>query len=208
MKNKIILLLIIIGIKSISVCYLSAQEAFRKNYYDSLQEILLSDPLIEKVRFQQFKFMNGNLKAQRIFVRFKNDSSKKFWLIGKESLYYWNGKIAGQLYYSKETKLCDSSFYFSKNGEPTISIYYKNTNNQNIQIHYVTSLLDFFSRNFILLPYEYEVFIFCNNKMNYKQTYCFSEKIGLFVPNGEKKYYNEDGSIEKIEYFEMGKKVK
>ena len=115
--NKLFFTLIILVVQSFSYAYAQI-DTFNAKYFDELIEELSSDENIKEIKRINKKILLGEYYLQSVYVKFENDRTGKYWLIGKQFTYYTkNNQLAIFREVNLETAvLSDTTFYYNDDG--------------------------------------------------------------------------------------------
>jgi hypothetical protein len=111
--------LIFVFIVIICQCFPShSQDTANTKYFYELENNLKKDSNVQNIKIVQNFYWNGNVKNQALYARYKNDSLKRLWRLGKSFIYYKNGKqycIVNVDIMSKA--LADTTFYYNESSK-------------------------------------------------------------------------------------------
>jgi|GEM_PF-4881879 antitoxin component YwqK of YwqJK toxin-antitoxin module len=173
-------------------------------YFNCLKEELQKDSSIRKIRFIEKKYSNGNILRQSLYVKYKNDPTRRYWLIGKSFMYFENGQLGCiEEVGIKEKQFVDTTKFFSTNGNIVCLRIFNNYLLDAVPVKEVIGFWSIFRKYHQSYPKLYKEITFDKTQKIEKDYKYFSEKGWLI--DGDVKYYNQDGTIEKVVKYSMGK---
>lgn len=201
--KRIILFIFFLG------AFLLAKSQVHQNddYFRNLEKLLNESKRFSEVKFVQTKYLNGQIKSQRMFVKLKETNSNKYLMIGNEFVYFKNGKLSYTSYTDTASLiLSDTIVKYDINGNIIKKIILDKCNVYDDA--YILQRMRFFKYSerwpgsYTCIIYqscdEYE-FLVCPVKY-------FENKFTFFV-DGYVLYFDKTNSIVKKEKYVMGKMV-
>jgi len=196
-----IALIILLGLQfAVSFC-----QPVGKNleYFLRVQEELKIREEFSMVKLHQTKYWNGNIKAQKLYVKFKGDTINRKWIIGKTFEYYRNGNIKAHAEFDLvHFTGTDTSVSYFKNG---VIKYLLTIENDSVLTPHPEKI--FLRKIWTFEPSAYTVYQY--RKSGFKRsnyTYRYINGEGSF--DGEMLFYNKDGTYSFNDTYVNGKRVK
>jgi len=186
----------------------NSQDNQNDNYFKSLKKSLIDSDKFSKTKYIETKYADGKLKSQRMFVKLKDSNTRKFWMIGKEYVYFKNGNLSYKSYTDTASLiLSDTIFKYNIDG----SIYQKIILGKSNDYHdvFIIQKMRLFKYS-ERWPYSYTSTFYEPNE-NHKYLICpykFNKNKAKHLLNGAVMFYDNNGNIVKQEEYIMGKRQK
>jgi hypothetical protein len=205
MRKYLIIFAIVVLFQSLPIY---TQDTLNAAYYKNLVEILIIDQNVKKTKLIQKYLANGEYFKQELYVKYKDDPLNRFWRIGRDFGYDAKNKnLVFTSYVDIKSKiLSDTSFSYDENGKISMLIIYNTNSNRIIPVKIKFSFFSIFRKYYENTPSQFKIIMFHNSKKTYEEQYCYFDNKG-FLKDGEMTYYKEDGTMDKVVKYEMGKEV-
>ena len=185
----------------------NTQDTINAYYFNNLKELLLKDPNVYKTKYIQKHIFSGKMLTQELYVKYKNDTLKRYWRIGKNFYYHNNGKLAFKSFVDIKSKILnDTTYYYDEQGKIIRVYIYDQDYPEIIPVKKVSDFFSIFSKFYENLPGKYKRIEFCDGTKLYEESRIYSEGKG-FLLDGDAVYYKTDGTIDKVIKYCMGKEV-
>jgi antitoxin component YwqK of YwqJK toxin-antitoxin module len=205
MRKYLLLFNLFIFVNSLCI-FAIGNDTTNYSYFNKLKTILIKDTEVLTVKLVEQHYFNGDIQTQRMFVKYRSDTTKRFWEIGKYYCYYKNGKLAEISNIDLTSRmLIDTTYTYDENGILIQLIVYDNFSKQ-VPVKLVMGLTDIFFKYWQNWPSKYTIISLSNGLKNVSLPYIYVNEQGWLL-DGDVIYYKADGTIDKAVKYSMGKEV-